>query len=105
MKTDSNGGPAFPAQHSIDGNSVKDPILEYTGMTLRDYFASRAEVSPDGLSREQSKAIYTPMPDGMAQEWDPGVWVRWRAAATARLRYIQADAMLLERLASAPTYS
>ena len=37
-----DGGPAFPAQHSIDGNWVKVPLSEYCGMSLRDYFAAAA---------------------------------------------------------------
>jgi hypothetical protein len=35
-----DGGPAFPALHSIDGNWVKEPRPEYAGMSLRDYFAA-----------------------------------------------------------------
>jgi len=36
-----NGGCAFPAQHSIDGNWTKEPLAEFRGMTLRDYFAAK----------------------------------------------------------------
>ena len=36
------GGPAFPALHSIDGNWVKEPLPQFSGMTLRDYFAAKA---------------------------------------------------------------
>lgn len=37
-----DGGPAFPVLHSIDGNWTKEPLPEYRGMTLRDYFAAKA---------------------------------------------------------------
>lgn len=37
-----DGGPAFPVPHNIDGNWVPDPRPEYSGMSLRDYFAGEA---------------------------------------------------------------
>lgn len=37
-----DGGPAFPVLHSVDGNWVKEPLQEFRGMTLRDYFAAKA---------------------------------------------------------------
>ena len=40
MKND--GGPAFPVLHTIDGNWVKNPLDEFKGMSLRDYFAAAA---------------------------------------------------------------
>jgi hypothetical protein len=40
MKDD--GGPAFPVLHTIDGNWAKEPLSEFRGMTLRDYFAAKA---------------------------------------------------------------
>lgn len=39
------GGPAFPVTHSIDRNWVTDPREEYSGMTLRDYFAAQAPIA------------------------------------------------------------
>lgn len=39
-----DGGTAFPAPHSIDGNWVREPLAEYRGMSLRDYFAGQALV-------------------------------------------------------------
>lgn len=38
------GGPAFPVPHSIDGNWVKEPLEEFRGITMRDYFAAKAMV-------------------------------------------------------------
>lgn len=37
-----DGAAAFPRLHSIDGNWIPDPKPEYSGMSLRDYFAARA---------------------------------------------------------------
>ena len=37
-----DGGPAFPQQHAIDGNWVKEPLPEFRGMTMRDWFAGNA---------------------------------------------------------------
>ena len=34
--------PAFPVLHSIDGNWVRDPRKEYSGMTLREHAAIEA---------------------------------------------------------------
>ena len=35
-----DGGFAFPVPHVIDGNWVISPHKEYSGMSLRDYFAA-----------------------------------------------------------------
>ena len=50
-----DGGFAFPVPHVIDGNWVISPHKEYSGMSLRDYFAAAAlqqlvafELSPLG---------------------------------------------------------
>ena len=40
--TDTNGGSAFPVLHTIDGNWVKDPLPQFTGMSLRAYFDAQA---------------------------------------------------------------
>lgn len=37
-----DGGPAFPLLHSIDGNWTREPVAEYSGMTMRDWFAGMA---------------------------------------------------------------
>jgi hypothetical protein len=57
-----DGGPAFPALHSIDGNWVKEPIDKYLGMTLRDYFAAAAM---QGMCRKQwPVGVATDIADG-----------------------------------------
>lgn len=40
--SEDNSGPAFPVIHTIDGNWVKDPLPQFSGMTLRDWFAGQA---------------------------------------------------------------
>ena len=37
-----NGGRAFPILHTIDGNWVQEPLEQYSGMSLRDWFAGMA---------------------------------------------------------------
>lgn len=49
-----DGGPAFPAIHSIDGNWVKEPQPEYLGMSLRAYFAGQAMASAFKMAHEMS---------------------------------------------------
>ena len=42
MNAQDNGGPAFPSMHSIDGNWSTKPDPDFTGMSLRDWFAGQA---------------------------------------------------------------
>lgn len=58
-----NGIKAFPVLHSIDGNWVREPIEEYQGMTLRDYFAAKAmqallNADPDRIHKYISVEAY-----------------------------------------------
>lgn len=71
-----DGGPAFPVLHTIDGNWVKEPKPDLTGMTLRDYFAAYAMQS----------LIQTCLIDPANEEW-----------AIALNAYRISDAMLKER--------
>jgi hypothetical protein len=79
MKDD--GGPAFPVLHTIDGNWAKEPLPEFRGMTLRDYFAAKAM---QGMLAEGS---------GPTAPWfdDRGM------EGVSAWAYIVADAMLKER--------
>lgn len=69
-----DGGPAFPVLHSIDGNWVKNPLPEYSGMTLRDYFAAAwlmgyvANPSAVDVPRETSANYAYKMADAMLKE-------------------------------------
>ena len=87
LRTDnSDGGPALPI---TAGNQVYAQ-----GMSLRDWFASQAEVAVayDLLHREGCEELVgEPMPEGMS-----GL-VRWRLKVVAKLKYMQADAMLAAR--------
>ena len=62
--TDKTGGLAFPVLHTIDGNWVKDPRKEFSGMTLRDYFAAQimcgmwANKDVQGSKDELAKGAY-----------------------------------------------
>lgn len=89
-----NGGPAFP-----DSGGQAD----YTGgMTLRDYFAAKAEGLHDTATPEFAEAltgrkrpdVVHGSPENMLE------WARFWADADAVLRYIRADAMLRAREAS-----
>lgn len=45
-KIDEHGGPAFPCELSGGGfDPLGAPIVEYTGMSLRDWFAGQALVA------------------------------------------------------------
>ena len=78
-----DGGYAFPAMHSIDGNWNTSPRSEYCGMSLRDYFAAKALPGVMAFKTELTKAGST--------DHDAS------AAGHARLCYAIADAMLEER--------
>ena len=76
---DKDGGAAFPAIHSIDGNWVTEPLARFRGMTLRDYFAAAALQGYLASWPEQGSNIVT------------------HAAKLATSVYAVADAMLAER--------
>jgi Mg-chelatase subunit ChlI len=82
-----NGGPAFPVpglQHDEDFN----------GMTLRDYFAAKVEIDPELSVKAAEALVGRKMPDYAV---DPVASMQFWAEVGARLRYMQADAMLAER--------
>jgi hypothetical protein len=89
-----DGGPAFPA---TEANGCNNGV---PGMTLRDYFAAKADLSSfrdeDGsLSAFSAKAVMgAPPPIANTSPLDV---VLWWAEAEARLRLIYADAMLKAR--------
>lgn len=42
MSTPRDGGRAFPALHSIDGNWVRNPREEFMGMSVRQFYKAAA---------------------------------------------------------------
>ena len=81
--------PAFPV------NSVADH--EFTGATLRDYFATHTAIDHDEVGVRYAAAIVgRDMPDFAADPLgNSAFWAEYRA----RMRYIDADAMLAARSA------
>lgn len=86
-KDEETGGPAFPVPHAIDGNWVKDPRPEYSGMTLRDYFAAKAAA---GLCSNEWHGRFML---GKCNSGDPGA--AYQQVATTAYRI--ADAMISAR--------
>ena len=86
MNESSDGGPAFPRQHVImdENNAFFKP--GHNGMSLRDYFASQADVPWE-------KAIEVLMEQTGRKEFT----VREVQKARSELKYYEADAMLTER--------
>lgn len=82
MDQQKGGGPAFPVTQD---NDVRTNQSGGTGMTLRDYFAAKCDISQYGPG-DLFYRTYGRNPD--ASE---------RAALIAELRYIEADAMLAAR--------
>lgn len=100
MKND--GGAAFPGKTGRDisrgspcGISETDTIFDNnSGMTLRDWFAGQADIniSPNNVSSESAESL------AGRKEPNSGVeWYEFWAEVKAKLRYIEADAMLKER--------
>ena len=70
-----DGGPAFPVLHCIDGNWTNEPVPEFRGMNLSDYFAAKAMA-----------ALIVARSD----ECIPGAW----PTNVERTAYLIADAMI-----------
>jgi len=88
-----DGGPAFA--HFVPEGHYNGSV-HYEGMTLRDWFAGRA----DGL-HEDATANYASRfnRDEQPPKDDLFAWAVWFAKADATLRYIRADAMIAARMA------
>ena len=81
-----DGGPAFPRTYNGDGHN---------GMTLRDHFAATSNVSDQmkDMTSNGASRLGVPMPKNS----DSLDWAIWRARIKARLRFLEADAMLAAR--------
>lgn len=87
------GGPAFPM---VRDQSFEERLVIEQGMTLRDYFAAKAEVFPGDL---QPALILALLGEPC---WDSSYLgrIKWVAHGEAAYRYMKADAMIAERTAS-----
>ncbi len=94
MSTKETGGTAFPCtpEHSVRMNGEGG-----AGMSLRDYFAAHAAINHDEVGVRYAAAIVgRDMPDFAADPLgNSAFWAEYRA----RMRYIEADAMLAARSA------
>jgi hypothetical protein len=93
-KIDDDGGPAFPRP-----SSDICPVSSQQGMSLRDYFATQADPGDIWVGAEiPSKVLEELMgrdpPNFMA---DPLANAQYWAEATAKWKYMMADAMIKER--------
>lgn len=94
MSKINDGGPAFP----VTNDQLVAMDFPWTqGMTLRDYFATHANIKDNAgewsLSATQA-LVGRPCPDF---DKDPLGFLLWVADFQARWRYMQADAMLRAR--------
>lgn len=82
-----HGGPAFPT-HRLQwdyGSEERELATKHRGMTLRDYFAAKADVS-----------IYGPA-DALATKLGRLPSMKELAEYVAQIRLLEADAMLAAR--------
>lgn len=98
MNTSTNdGGSAFPFGQisELTGQPINGWFAP--GMTLRDWFAGREEISNEEVfSWELCEALAGPRPD-KDRKTDPIGWEIWQSTWQARVRFIRADAMLAAR--------
>lgn len=101
--SDKTGGQAFPTQVECDEKymdaggygRVRRVRKDIPGMTLRDYFAVRAEGLPDEPDPEWVEGITgLKRPSGTA---DYAEWNMWWMRVDALMKYKRADAMLWAR--------
>lgn len=91
MSQENNGGPAFP--YSDNGY-----LKSEDGMSLRDYMAIHSEVSGTDFGSMENLAEFAGVSrDDVPSSDDLERIIKLSAQAIAKLRYINADAMLAER--------
>jgi hypothetical protein len=86
MKTN-DGGPAFPAHW---GDNER-------GMSVRDYFAIQAPGLSDDVLAETIEKCCPEIGKMPSWDGDPIGNLKWWMLADAKIRFMQADAMLKER--------
>ncbi|MNO64673.1 hypothetical protein D3C76_554080 [compost metagenome] len=99
MSSKETGGPAFPVadyDHQVfQPENVEEVRRDLSGMTLRDYFAAKADLDLDEYTVLYATGILGyGMPDYAAFPVENAAF--W-AAFRAKMRFIEADAMLAER--------
>lgn len=96
MSKQDDGGPAFPVPGLQHDES-------FNGMTLHDWFAGQVQFAPDEPTVHQAKAVMKEEPPTWPPFSDSNDYeqmetcIRWWATARAKLRLIEADAMLAAR--------
>lgn len=102
-----DGGPAFPnhkgSHNRIGGMISGEWESSATGLSVRDYFAAKANIGENTPTTHQARGVMGEEPP----QWPPFgstvdfeqclKCVKWWAEAEARLRYVYADAMLKAR--------
>lgn len=68
-----------------------------TGMSLRDYFAAKADPGLEGISVRTAKELMGSDPPGSGADREHLENIRWWMEAEARWSYMKADAMLKAR--------
>jgi hypothetical protein len=96
MSKRDDSGPAFPMLgHVVNGEW--EPHSQFTGMSLRDYFAAHcpSDIAVIQVKVDRGYLMGRPFPEEGALEDK----LAWNFEFEARLRYIYADAMLKARTA------
>ncbi|MDR5801159.1 hypothetical protein [Caballeronia sp. LZ001] len=100
MNEKNTGGPAFPVSTKMDditgefGHQDGMSTWQFGGMTLRDYFAVHSNLGDEIPVRLAMSLMNAAPPDYTA---DPVANSMYWAEVRARLRYMDADAMLRAR--------
>lgn len=90
-----DGGPAFPSQENVNDPRISG-LLFTPGMTLRDYFAAKEDISDlDSLPTHMIEKIAGEKVPSIGI--DPIGFITVEAKARAKIKYIRADAMLEAR--------
>ena len=100
MDTRDTSGPAFPVadydHQTFAPKNVAEARRLLSGMSLRDYFAVHADIG-DVDQLTMTTGVRLLGRNCPLMQADPKACLEWWAEYRARLRYIEADAMLKER--------
>jgi|GEM_PF-2529492 len=86
--------PAFPSGSVATGDG--ETVAYTMGMTMRDYFAAEATPDADRITAELADALVGPLDQSTASN-DPIYYVRRKFLILAKLKYLEADAMIKAR--------